>query len=276
MPLSVTLLYAPADRPDRVLKAQHTGADVVVIDLEDAVAPAAKASAREQLKVLSPQLRTDIRIQVRVNAIGTPWHDADLTAVREMPDHVEVRVPKIESPEQACEVIQISGGRQVHALIETALGVERAFEIASAGVTSLGLGEADLRSQLGLPAGPEGDVGLSWIRSRIITASAAAGLTPPMMSVYTRLDDVAGLLESTRQGRQHGFIGRAAIHPKQLATIRDGMRPSDAEVERARAVLERIEQAHEAGAGVLVLDDGSFLDVAMVSSAQRTLELNNN
>ena len=123
----------------------------------------------------------------------------------------------------------------LHCLIESARGVEAAFEIASAdpNVASIALGEADLRSDLGVT----GEEGLLWARSRIVVAARAADLPAPAMSVYAQIDDLDGLAASCRRGRALGFIGRAAIHPKQLRVIAECFMPTEAEASAARELL---------------------------------------
>ena len=133
-------------------------------------------------------------------------------------------------------------GRALHALIESPLGVESAFEIASAGI---GLGEADLRSALGVATAEH----LGWQRARIVNAAAAAGLEPPAMSVYADVRDLEGLRASCEAGRASGFVGRAAILP----VIREAFTPSGAEVARAREVLQGFATASETGGGTFVL-----------------------
>ena len=272
---ALTLLYAPANRPDRVAKALAAGADIVVVDLEDAVPADEKAAARAGLADAIATRTDEVRVQVRINARGTAWHDADLGAVALLPDWVEARVPKVESAADVAAVRERIPGRRLHALLETALGVENALEIARAGVSSLGLGEADLRSQLGLPRGPEGDPGISWQRSRIVNAAAAAGLAPPIMSVYTNVRDAEGLRQSCREGRAGGFLGRGAIHPAQLPVIREAFAPTADDVSRAEEILARVGGAGPDQGGVFVLDDGSFLDAAMVAGARRTIAVAN-
>lgn len=268
---ALTLLYAPANRPDRVAKALAAGADIVVVDLEDAVPATEKDAARDGLADAIATRSARVRVQARINARGTAWHEADLGAVALLPDWVEVRAPKIESADDVAAVMRRVPGRRVHALIETALGIENALEIARSGVSSIGLGEADLRSQLGLPRGPEGDPGISWQRSRIVNAAAAAGLVPPIMSVYTNVRDTDGLRQSCLEGRAGGFLGRGAIHPAQLPVIREAFAPTDDDVARAEEILARVGGAGPDQGGVFVLDDGSFLDAAMVAGARRTI-----
>lgn len=269
--IALTLLYAPANRPDRVAKALAARADVVVVDLEDAVMAAEKDAARHGLADAIAARTPEVRVQVRVNARGTAWHEADLDTVAALPEWVEVRVPKVETAADVAVVRERSPGRRLHALVETALGIENAFEIACSDVSSIGLGEADLRSQLGLPRGLEGDAGLAWQRSRVVNAAAAAGLVPPIMSVYTNVRDADGLRESSRAGRAMGFLGRSAIHPAQLPVIREAFAPTRDDVSRAEEILARVGGVGPDSAGVFVLDDGSFLDAAMVSGARRTI-----
>ena len=266
----LTLLYVPGDRPDRVAKALDSAADAVVVDLEDAVAPAAKAAAREHVSRLLADLPARRRVQVRVNAAGTPWHEDDVAAVAALPAAVGLRLPKAQDPDAVTALAARVAGRALHLLVESALGVERAFALASVpGVASIGLGEADLRSELRV----DDDAGLTWARSRVVVAARAAGLPSPAMSVYPHVRDLAGLAESCRAGRRLGFSGRAAIHPAQLEPIRAAFLPSTEEVERARTVVERVTGAVEAGTGALALPDGTFLDVAMVERARATIAL---
>ncbi len=270
-PPVLTLLYAPGDRPDRVAKALASEADVVVVDLEDAVAPTAKDAARSGLAALLGAVPPERAVQVRVNHAATPWGAADLAAVAALPAHVGVRVPKVETAAEVRGVAAAAPGRALHVLLESAIGVERAFELASAhaAVATIGLGEADLRSALGVTD----DAGLAWARGRVVVAARAAGLPAPVMSVHPHVRDVEGLVASCRVGRGLGFLGRAAIHPAQLAPIREAFRPTDAEVERAVEVVARVADARAAGTGVLVLADGTFLDVAMVEQARTVLAL---
>lgn len=272
--IALTALYVPGDRPDRVAKALAAGADIVIVDLEDAVAPSSKDLARNALgEALTGRDAGGPAVQVRVNAAGSPWHDDDLAAVAALDGEVGVRVPKVESAAQVADIASRVPGRPIHALIESAMGVERAFEIASAGVASIALGEADLRSQLGLPRGAAGEPGLAWTRSRMVNAAAAAALPAPQMSAYTDVRDLDGLAASCAGGRALGFLGRTAIHPAQLPVIRAAFTPSPEEVARAREIVERVGSAAADGSGTVVLADGTFLDVAMLAQARRTLAL---
>jgi citrate lyase subunit beta / citryl-CoA lyase len=259
----LTWLYVPADRPDRVEKALVSGAHAVIVDLEDAVAPDAKPAAREGLRELF-EAEPAVQVQIRVNGLGTPWGEDDLRAVSRLPVH-GVTLPKTESPDDAEAAAQLLDGKQLHCLVETALGVERAFEIASSPhVRGISLGEADLRSQTGA-----GDAGLDWARARIVNAAVAAGLPRPPQSVYMHVTDLAGLAASCAHGRELGFLGRTAIHPRQLPVIERAYLPTAEEVARAREIVAAA-AAHDEGAFAL---DGAFVDAPIVASAQQIVVL---
>ncbi|MER7083495.1 citrate lyase subunit beta / citryl-CoA lyase [Saccharopolyspora kobensis] len=270
-PPPLTLLYVPADRPDRVTKALASNADVVLVDLEDAVAPARKDEARANALRLLADAPTDRPVQVRINHPSTPWHDDDVAALADLPLAVGVRVPKVEAAEEVRRLAAALPDRALHLLIESALGVEHALDIATAApqVASIGLGEADLRSDLHVAD----ETGLSWARSRVVVAARAARLPPPVMSAYPNVRDLEGLAQSCRTGRALGFRGRTAIHPAQLPTIRTAFLPTAEEVERAREVIARLDGATAAGVGALALPDGTFLDVAMLEQARTVLAL---
>ncbi|HEU5362583.1 MAG TPA: CoA ester lyase [Gaiellaceae bacterium] len=248
----LTWLYVPGDRPDRVEKALASRAHAVIVDLEDGVAPAAKDEARENVAALLAAAR-EKPVFVRVNA----GSQADLEVVRTLP-LAGVLVPKVERPED------VPDGLAVHALVETARGVEAAFVLAShVGVRGLSLGEADLRSQTGAS-----EEGLDWPRSRVINAAVAAGLPRPPQSVYAQVRDLDGLVLSCARGRALGHLGRSAIHPDQLEPIERAYLPTQAEVERARATIATVEST-----GVGTVGDGAFVDAAMLGAARTTIAL---
>ena len=268
----LTALFVPGDRPDRFDKAVRSGADAVIIDLEDAVAPDRKADARAAAVDFLCRYRTGaVPVQVRVNALETAECTADLAALAGLPGLAGVRLPKVQSPQEVREVVARLPGVPVHCLIETALGVERAYAIAAANaaVAGIGLGEADLRADLAVID----ETGLAYARGRVVVAARAAGLPPPAMSVYPDVNDLDGLAASCRAGRAMGFLGRNAIHPRQLPVIAASFRPAADEVAHARAVLDALAAAGSAGRGTAVLPDGRFVDRAMAPGARRVLDL---
>jgi citrate lyase subunit beta / citryl-CoA lyase len=243
----------PADRPDRVEKAIASAAHAVIVDLEDGVPPAAKDEARANLAALLSE-RCDKPVYVRVNAGDT----TDLETVAELAV-AGVVLPKVARPEDVPAT-----PHAVHCLIESAAGLERAYAIACArGVGGISLGEADLRSETGAL-----EAGLDWARARIVNAAVAAGLPRPPQSVYPHVRDEQGLARSCTRGRELGHLGRCAIHPAQLPVIEAAYLPTVQEFEQARDTIERLEAA-----SVGTLDDGGFVDAAMLGAARQTLAL---
>lgn len=261
----LTWLYVPGDRPHVVTKALACGADVVVIDLEDAVAPDRKEYARaataERLSVVQP-----VPVHVRVNALDGPLAAADLRAVAALPGVCGLRLPKVTSPAQITRIAEHTPG-PLHALLETALGVEHAYAIAAAhpSLRGISLGETDLRADLGVRE----DAGLDWSRSRVIVAARAAGLAPPPQSVHPDIRDLEGLAASCAHGRTLGFLGRSAIHPRQLPIIERAYLPTETEIDEAETIVK----AAASNEGAQALPDGRFIDAAVVAAAHRTLAL---
>ena len=261
----ITALYVPGDRPDRFAKAATSGADMVILDLEDAVAPEAKAAARSA--VVAWLVEDDGArpvVQVRIND-GEPL---DLTALAEVTSPFEVRVPKVESLAGLDAVAAALPGRPITALFETALGVENATALAAhPAVTRLALGESDLASDLGTSA----PTAIDYARVRVLFAARANGLEAPMLSAYPAIRDLDGLRADTERGRDLGWVGRSAIHPTQLGVIDDVFRPSAESVAWAREVL-----AATSGGGVSTLRNGDMVDAAMVGRARSILDRTTN
>ena len=264
-------LYVPASDPRRVGKALGSDADAVVLDLEDAVAPNRKSEARKTARQLLEAVPPK-PVLVRVNALGSSLAAEDLEAVAG-PNLFGIRLPKAEDPQEvrrAAETLE-GLGAIVQCLIESALGLELAFELARshARVTGVSLGEADLAADLGT----RDEAALLYARSRVVVASKAAGLTGPVQSVYTDVRDLDGLRRSTREGRGLGFVGRSAIHPAQLPVINEVFTPTEEEVAEAEQLLARLEESAGEGTGAFVLEDGRFVDKAVVEGARTTLAL---
>ena len=266
-------LYVPGSDPRRIEKALASETDAVILDLEDAVAPNRKEEAR---KTIASFLRSrhEKPVFVRANAPGSPLAEEDIEAVAG-PNLAGLRLPKTESAEAVRQVagrledLECEAG--IQCLIESALGLELAFEIARAHerVVGLSLGEADLATDLGV----RDEAGLLYARSRLVVASRAAGLPSPVQSVYTNVRDEEGLRRSTEEGKNQGFVGRSAIHPNQLSTINEVFTPTEREVTEAEELLTRLEESAGSGTGAFALEDGRFVDEAVVGSARLTLAL---
>jgi citrate lyase subunit beta / citryl-CoA lyase len=266
-------LYVPGSDARRIEKALASDADAVILDLEDSVVPNRKDEARE---MVASSLRSEHEkpVFVRINAPGSTLAEEDIEAVAG-PNLAGLRLPKTESAEavrRVAERIEDLGCEAgIQCLIESALGLEFAFEIARAHerVVGISIGEADLAADLGV----SDEAGLLYARSRVVVASRAAGLPGPAQSVYTNVRDTDGLKRSTEEGKRDGFLGRSAIHPNQIPVINEVFTPAEKEVSEAEDLLDRLETSAEAGTGAFILEDGRFVDKAVVESARLTLAL---
>jgi citrate lyase subunit beta / citryl-CoA lyase len=288
MTLLRTLLFAPANSPRHVEKALSgaTGTDGVILDLEDAVAhaekPAARQAARATLEARGT-LHDGPKAYVRVNSMTTPYAYEDLrTVVCASLDGVVL--PKTESAAQLATADWLlrqverteglpEGAIDLMPIIETAAGIAHLAEIAA--TTSrvrrlnFGAGDYSLDTAMTWTAGHEG---ILWARINVVNASRAAGLEPPIDTVYMRLDDTEGFAAEAEQAKRLGFQGKACIHPKQVAVVNAMFTPSDQEVAQARRIADAFAQAEAAGSASFTVD-GQFVDYPIVFRARRTLEL---
>lgn len=220
-----TLLFVPGHRPDRFAKAAASGADAVVLDLEDAVGAGSKEQARAHVR---SWLSEGHRALVRINATGTPWYADDLELIREF--GCPVMLPKAEDPSH------VDGLSAVVPLLETALGIEHAVAVCSApGVIRPAFGSIDLAAQLGVDH--RSHEALRYARSSVVLAAAAAGCAAPIDGVTTALDDEAALQADLDEAITIGYTGKLCIHPNQVDIANRRLRPTDAEIEWARSVL---------------------------------------
>lgn len=227
----VAPLFVPGHRPDRFAKAAASGADAVILDLEDAVPLDAKDEARAALATYA----APVPALVRINAQGTPWHGADVAAVVALKP-AAVMLPKAEDTGTLDALAAALGpGIPIIALIESARGLAQARTLAAhPAVARLAFGSVDFCADLGsahlrellLPA-----------RFELVLASRLAGLIPPLDGVTTRIDDASEAEDDARHAAAMGFGGKLAIHPKQVTPIRAGFRPSEEEIAWAERVL---------------------------------------
>jgi citrate lyase subunit beta/citryl-CoA lyase len=255
-------LFAPGHNAKLLHRVFEAGADAVMLDLEDAVPPEAKDTARAMVA----EALVDHPAWVRVNAARTEWCEADLAAVGE--HAFGIRIPKSESADEVRWVAERAPGKPIICAIESAQGVLAAAEIASGpGVRHLAMGGVDLQNDLN--AG-NGNLQTLYVRSHLVVVSRAAGLEPPIDSVYPRLDDEAGLREQAEFARSLGFFGKSAIHPRQLSVLHEVFTPSEQELGWARQVVAAFETA---GGAALQLPGGEFVDLPVAQRARRLLEL---
>ena len=263
-----TYLFVPGNRAERFAKAIASGADRVILDLEDAVAPAEKNAALTavaQWLELNPVDK--YRVMVRINDASTAWFASDLAMLaRSQP--CGVMLSKCESAKQVSAVrLAIAPEAELVPLIETAKGVARMQSIAdSPGVSRLALGALDLMVDLDVPAH---SASLTYAAAHMVVASRAAGLPPPIAGVTPAIDAMQ-VATDMRHAMELGFGAKMCIHPSQLAAVRETLRPTSEEVEWAQRVLQAWRRAMDAGeAGGAIQVDGKMVDRPVVLRAER-------
>jgi citrate lyase subunit beta/citryl-CoA lyase len=270
--LARSALYVPGDAEDKLVRSLERGADEIIIDLEDAVAPKAKDRARETARIWLHDLPVLAGVGVWVRVNSGALREADVRAVAGAPALTGFLVAKTETVDELVELdrllASIGSTAGVVPLLESARAVLRAGEIARAPrVQRLQVGEADLRADVGITTGPD-ERELLYARSHVVFASAAAGIKPPIAPVSTNFRDLEAFRASTRELARLGFVGRACIHPDQVAVANEVFTPTPDEVEVARRLVGRWEFA---GVGVAVDDEGRFVDEAVVRQARLVL-----
>lgn len=259
---AVTYLFVPGDRPERFSKALGSGADRVILDLEDAVRPEAKPAARDAI------LAADLdwaRVVVRINDAASPFFADDLALLVKAKVGT-VMVPKAETPETFAQ-ISAAVGRELEFLpqIETARGLQALPDILAApGVSRAVFGHLDYSLDLG--CAPEWEP-LLYTRSEIVLRSRLAGALPPVDSVTPELKDTERLAREAEAARRMGFGGKLLIHPAQVAPVSGAFAPSDAELDWARRVLAALEQDTSGAVAV----DGKMIDKPVEEAARRIL-----
>ncbi len=255
-------LFAPGHNQKLLTKVFEVCADEVMLDLEDAVPATAKSIARANVA----DVLADRPAWVRINAVGSEWAAADLEAVSSRA--VGIRIPKVESVADVAWVAQRAAGRPLICAIETARGVLAAAQIAAVpGVRHLALGGVDLQRDLNTTGG---NLQTLYARSHLVLASRAAGIEPPIDSVYPHLSDPGGLREQAEFARSLGFFGKSAIHPAQLHVIHEVFTPTDDECRWAQTVVAAFE---DAGDEPIQLPSGEFVDVPVAARARRILQI---
>lgn len=271
-------LYVPGDQAERLEKALERGADALILDLEDAVAPQSKDGARELvgawirrneasgsavwLRITADEPAADIA------AMGAPIAGvmvprAEGALLDEVGRLLTAREKELGIPDGSLAIIP---------LIETARGLLGAVELAEAPRTvRLAIGRADLAGELGLSIDPEGPEFRS-ILLQLVIASSAAGIAPPVAPTSTDFRDLEALRGSTEHLLRLGYRGRTAVHPAQLPVINDVFTPSADEVQRAERLVVAFEEAERSGSGVITGDDGRMVDAAVVRTAREVLQ----
>ena len=275
-------LYMPGSNTRALEKAREIAADILILDREDAVAPDAKATAREQVCAAVKTGGYGRReLVIRVNGVGTPWFADDLAAAAETKPQA-ILIPKVSAPETLHEVgNQLNGlwadpAIAVWAMIETPLAildVERIARAARDPVTRLAcfvMGTNDLAKETRARFVPGRSPMLPWLTSALLAARAHG--IDILDGVYNDIKDEAGFLAECEQGRDLGFDGRTLIHPSQVAVANAVFAPDDAELTRARAVIAAFDLPENAGKGAIQLD-GRMVELLHAEIARRTVAL---
>lgn len=275
-----TRLYLPGNTPSMMINAGLHSADGIILDLEDSVAPGKKEEAR--ILVRNALRQIDFRGAERMVRINQGERGMeDLRWV--IPHQVNlILVPKCETAEYIRDVDTTIGKiREEHGItkpvyimpiIESALGVENAFEIArsSTNVVAMAIGLEDLTADLGVPRTDEGKESF-FARCRLVNAAKAAGIQP-IDSVFSDIEDMEALRKNVLLSRSLGFEGMGCIHPRQIPVVRKGFSPGEDEIEKARKIIAAFREAEKDGSGVVALGT-KMIDPPVVMRARKTIEL---
>ncbi len=277
-----SFMFAPGNHARRVEKVFTLGADVVILDLEDAVAVAEKIATRNLLIAALQKPRGSLGF-ARVNSIDTEWCKDDLQAVVG-PWLDGIVLPKTESAEALRKVDawmanaersagMTPGALELMPIVETARGIESALEIASATprVRRLAFGGGDYTHDLDLIWTPE-ETELAYARAKLTHASRIAGIEPPVDTVVLQIKDVERFRRSARNGRGMGFQGKLCIHPDQVQPCNEVFTPSATEAANARAVIAAFEEAEARGLASIQVN-GQFIDYPIAYKARRIVAL---
>ena len=252
-------LFVPGNRPDRYAKACAARAGAVIVDLEDAVAPAEKPAARTSL---AGWLAIEHPVMVRVNAADSEWFEVDLRACAS--DAVSgIVLPKVERADDIARIAAICGARPVFPLVETARGLWDVLSIAQApNVRALLFGSLDYQSDL-----CTSDDDLLYARSRLVLASRVAGIDPPVDGITQSVDDLELLRRDCQRARHLGFGAKLCIHPRQVDVVNRCFSPSEADVEWAKRVVDAFARSN----GNAALLDGRMIDRPVLLRAEAML-----
>ncbi|KDP93996.1 malyl-CoA thiolesterase [Brevundimonas sp. EAKA] len=245
-----SVLYLPASNARAVEKARTLDCDVAILDLEDAVAPEAKAEARAAAVAAVRAGGFGPKLGVRINALDTDWGEDDLNALAEAGAGLIV-APKVETVETVHAISARAPGAALWAMIETPRGLIALNDIAAAGgrLDGLMLGVNDLAKALGTGASPDREPFKPWLAALVVAARAQGLLA--IDGVFNRIEDADGLAAEAAQGRLYGFDGKSLIHPSQIAAANAAFSPSEAEVARARDIVGAFAAPEAEGRGAI-------------------------
>jgi citrate lyase subunit beta / citryl-CoA lyase len=265
-----TVLYMPGSNARAIDKARTLDCDGVILDLEDAVAPDAKALARDLVRQALDEGGFGHRMMIlRVNAPGTPWYEDDMAFAADLPAHA-ILIPKINSAQDVLEARKRLPQADLWAMMETPLAMLNAQSIAQAGLSGLVMGTNDLAKDTGAWLTPGRLPMLAWL-STCIAAARAYGLTI-LDGVYNNIDDPEGFLAECQAGRDMGMDGKTVLHPSQIAPCNAVFAPDAAAVAHARAIIAAFALPENADKGAIRLD-GKMVERLHAQMAEKTVAL---
>ncbi len=277
------MLYVPGNNPAMLQQAGVYGADSVLLDLEDAVAlnqkDAARILVRNMLKFVDFY---GAEVSVRINTLSTPFGRTDLETIVPLQPH-SIRVPKAETVEEVQELLEVieeiedkhglpHDQMKVHLMIETALGVQNVFDLASVDkrIDAITIGGQDLTADMNI-ASTKDAAGIDFARKRIVMAAKANGIDA-IDTVYIDVDDHEGLKKDTEYSKKIGFTGKAVINPRQIEIIHDVYQPTEQEIRKSLKIYKAFLKNKKEGIGVFAVD-GKMIDKPVMQRAEHILML---
>ncbi|MFD1019690.1 HpcH/HpaI aldolase/citrate lyase family protein [Thalassobacillus hwangdonensis] len=264
-------LFVPAAKKKMIHKAMGSEADVLIIDLEDSVATSEKQTARENVIEALYETERNQRIYIRINALDTPFWEEDLACALQV-EAAGIVLPKAEDAEMMKAVADHFDTERLIPLIETAKGVQFAYDIAVANpkVERLAFGSLDYALDIGCQLTPGGQE-LLFARSQLVNASRAANIGAPVDTVYPDLNNEEGFVHEAKMARQLGMRAKLLIHPKQIEATHRIFSPSEEEVEEYKEIVARFEAAEQEGIASIAYN-GRMIDYPVYQQAKQALE----
>ncbi len=279
------MLYIPGNNPAMIQQGGIYGADSVLLDLEDSVALNQKDAARVLIRNLIQAIDFyDTEVCVRINHLSTPFGIADLEEIVPLQPSA-IRYPKTESAEEVSNLLRIiekieerhglpHNVMTIHAMIETAMGVQNVFEIASKfpRIDAISVGGQDLTADMNIIYTQDG-AGIDFARKRIVMAAKASHIDI-LDTVFPDVNDEDGLRQETEYAKKIGFTGKAVINPRQIDIIHEVFAPTEDEIRKAYRIVKEFRANAAAGLGVFAID-GKMIDAPVVQRAEYILKLAN-
>lgn len=262
-----SFLFVPGNRPERFDKAVASGADAIILDLEDAVPDGEKAAARASIGAWLQLALPQCRLYVRINAADTTHFEEDARFASELPDQVGVMLPKADPRSVGQWCMRSAKSRELIALVETVSGVLTVRETLSRGVVSrLAFGDVDFSVDSGIQPGRGGEE-MAWVRTQLVLESRFARVAAPIDGVTLDISEPERTAEDADRARRFGFLGKMCIHPRQVAPVNDAFRPSAEQIKWAQGVLD----ADAASQGAAIKYLGAMVDKPVVDRARQVL-----